>query len=281
MATVFGFGGTPEFQPAGAGRRRQSSTKKNLGEILSLGVIPRMLIAQAEPIDEAVPGQPLIDRTDVEQLAPVALHEAAHILLDRVEAIMYRGASAEEVFVDLLAPIARWLGREWEEDRLNFVEVSMGLWRLQEVLRQIAASAPRADQGDGRKSALFAPMPGEQHSFGTAMLQECFTIAGWDAEMAIDASAQSLVQTVAERSFDLFGLTLSCDCPSNRLAGLIRTIRSVSRNPDLCIMIGGRATIEQPSLVALSGANATATSAPAAVKTATRLVESLRVAVSA
>ena len=55
--------------------------------------------------------------------------------------------------VDLLAPAARLLGEYWEDDRCDFVDVTMGLWRLQEVVHEIAARAP-ADRAAGGRRAL-------------------------------------------------------------------------------------------------------------------------------
>jgi MerR family transcriptional regulator, light-induced transcriptional regulator len=279
MATIIGFGRRRLRRDAAPPRSRRGVER--LGEILSLGVIPRMLIAHTKPVDTPEDQHPLIRASDVEALVPAAVNEPAHMLLEHVEAIMRRGVSVEEIFVDLLAPVARLVGREWEEDRLDFIQVSMALWRLQEVLRQIAANTTRAEESDASFSALFAPMPGDQHSFGTTMVHECFAIAGWDAELLVEASLQQLIETVAQQRYDLLGLTVSCDCNNDRLASLIRAVRSVSKNPHLCIMIGGRLPEAQPNLVALSGADGTAASAPAAVKTAERLVGMMRMAATA
>jgi MerR family transcriptional regulator, light-induced transcriptional regulator len=281
MATVIGFGGRRRPRRNQSTERLTDSRGDKLGKILSLGVIPRLLIAHAKPIELPDPAHPLIRKEDIERLVPLAVHEPAHMLLEEVEAIMRRGVSAETVFVDLMAPVARQVGLAWEEDRLDFVQVSMALWRLQEVLRQIAANTTRAFEEDRPRSALFAPMPGDNHSFGTAMVHECFSIAGWDAELLIDPTLQTLTEAVARHRFDLVGLTLSCDCHNERVASLIRAVRSVSMNPHLCIMIGGRVPQEQPNFAALCGADGTATTAPAAVKAADRLVGMLRLAASA
>ncbi len=281
MATVIGFGGKRKIEHS-AGRGPPQATAK-LGRILSLGVIPRLLMVHAKPAiepDSAESDGP-ISPADIERLAPIAVHDAAHVLLEEVEIIMRRGVGAEEIFVDLLAPVARWVGQEWEEDRLDFVQVSMALWRLQEVLRQVAANTTRTPEGDACRSALFTTMPGDQHSFGTAMVHECFTLAGWDAELILEATIQQVVDTLARRRFDLFGLTISCDCQNDRLASFIRSIRSVSVNPNLCIMLGGRVPADQPHLVALAGADGTAPTAPAAIKMAERLVGMMRMAATA
>lgn len=278
MATVLGFGGR-RFR-RGSEEKRPNPPGRKINDILSLGVIPRLLMAHSRPAEERTETRTLIRLEDVLELVPVAVDAPAHLLLEKVEAVMQRGVTAEEVFVDLLAPVARALGEDWKEDRLDFVQVSMALWRLQEVLRHIAASAPRAEAAAAR-SALFAPMPGDQHSFGPAIVQECFTLAGWDAEMLAEDGTQPLIAAVADRYYDLLGLTVACDCHSDRLASLIKALRSVSRNPNLCIMIGGRLVDEQPQLVGQVGADGTAPTAVKAVDVAERLVETFRFAATA
>lgn len=281
MATVIGFSGRKrEFHHSSYSYRETDGSEK-LGALLSLGVIPRMLLSQPRPVEEPDDDEPVVRPEDVERIAPLAVNEAAHVVLDRVEAIMRRGVSVEDIFVDLLAPVARWLGTEWEEDRLDFLQVSMALWRLQEVLRQVAANTTRVMDGDVPRSALFASMPGDQHSFGASMIHECFTIAGWDAELLLEGTRQQLVDTVAKRRFDLVGLTLTCDCHGDHLGSLVRAVRSVSANPDVRIMLGGRVAAEQPHLVALAGADGTALTAPEAVKAAERMVGMTRMAATA
>ena len=39
------------------------------------------------------------------------------------------------LYLDLLAPAARWLGTAWEEDRADFSTVTLGLMRLQHMVR--------------------------------------------------------------------------------------------------------------------------------------------------
>jgi methanogenic corrinoid protein MtbC1 len=227
-----------------------------------------------EPRD--VPVLPVIGPGQAERIAELAVSLEAHRLLEIVESFLHRGVSAESLFIDLLAPAARHLGRGWEEDRLDFVDVTMGLWRLQEVLRDVASRAPRFDTAMTRGTALFAPMPGDQHSFGTAMVHECFALSGWDADMLGESSDGELLDLIADRAFDLLGLTLSQDDHIERVSALIRAVRSVSMNPRICILIGGRVCNANPALAAISGADGTAADAPGAVATADRLVRAAR-----
>jgi methanogenic corrinoid protein MtbC1 len=149
----------------------------------------------------------------------------------------------------------------------------MGLWRIQEILRELTSRVPPTmRQGHGMRRALFSPMPGDQHSLGTLMVAECFQRSGWDTNVLLEPSQSEIIEKTAKEHFDLIGLTISCDCPSGAISSLITTIKAVSPNPHIRIMIGGRLVNEQPELVEQCGADATSIDALAAVAVANRLV---------
>ena len=76
------------------------------------------------------------------------------------------------------------LGEDWEADRCTFVDVTMALWRLQEAVRVLAARVPPAlgRAGEQPHRALFTAMPGDQHGFGTVVIDEVFRRGGWESE---------------------------------------------------------------------------------------------------
>jgi len=161
----------------------------------------------------------------------------------------------------------------WEEDECEFIDVTMGLWRLQEVMREIAARVPpviRSLRAPAR--ALFSPMPGDQHGFGALMIDEVFARAGWESEVLIDPQQRELLAVTSQKSFDLLGLTITNDSPTSAIQSLIRAIRTVSANPALRIMIGGRLINANPGMAEEVGADGTATDAFAALECAERMV---------
>ena len=109
------------------------------------------------------------------------------------------------------------------------------------------------------------------------MTEEVFARAGWQTEVLPQPKRRELLDLLAKRPFDLIGLTLSCDCPSAKLSNLIKTIRSVSANPHIRVLIGGRMINENPALVAEVGADGTGADARAALLVAERLVQSVTV----
>lgn len=245
-----------------------------LTEIIESAILPRLMAAHGV-VPAIRPHSDGADRpmaADVEALAPLAMHIEADALLDHVDLLLRRGVSIDSLFVDLLAPAARQLGVLWEEDRCDFIEVTMGLWRLQEVVRELSARFPPECRAGGANRALFAAMPGDQHSFGTVMIDETFRHHGWRTDVALDPTNAELLEHVARDWFDVVGLTVSCDCHIEPLPSLIRAVRSVSRNPRIIVMVGGRVFVEDPALAIAIGADATAADALQAVLVAGSLV---------
>ncbi len=256
----------------------EDDSGKKLGTVIEADFIPRLMMRYSKnPTNQPSDTDVQIQAAEARQFAPLPLQLEADELLVETEAYLRRGVSVEAVFLDLLAPSAREIGRLWEEDKCDFVDVTMGLWRLQEVMREIAARSPPVVRSLGTpRTALFSAMPGDQHSFGALIVDEIFARAGWKSEALIDPEQRELLRLVAEKSFDVVGLTISNDCPSGAISKLISAIRTVSANPQTSILIGGRAVNENPGLTAEVGADGTAVDAEAALKLAASLVDDAR-----
>ena len=81
-----------------------------------------------------------------------------------------------------------------------------------------------------------------------------------------------LLKSIAERHYDIIGLTITCDCHIAPLPSIIAALRSVSCNPRVCIMVGGRIFSATPELADTVGADGTARDAKLALKLASDLV---------
>lgn len=242
----------------------------DLSKVIEGEIIPRLLMvhSRSEPIKVTLT-ENRISPAEAARFAPLPLELEADELLAEVDTFLAKGVSPESVFVELLAPSARKLGQFWEEDSCDFVDVTMGLWRLQEVMREIALrSRPIVRAVSAPRSALFSPMPGEQHCFGTLMVEEVFARAGWQSEVLIEPRRRELLRIIGERSLDLVGLTVSCDYPSGALTELITAIRSVSKTPNIRVLIGGRMVNANPDIVSVVGADGTACDARSALELA-------------
>lgn len=265
-------------------RRKSTVAKLDMGDsvnaIIEGDIIPRLLMAHASG-DRPVKDKRAraIKAEDASRFALLPLQLEAAGLLEEVNGFIVDGASVETICLDLLAPTARKLGEMWESDECDFLDVTMGLWRLQEVMREVAARSP-GEFGllNVQRSALFSPMPGDHHNFGTLMIEELFAHSGWQSEALVKPERRELLDRLARQPFDLVGLTLARDCPSAALANLIKAMRKVSANSRIIVLIGGRMINENPELVSEVGADGTGADALAALELAEVLVKTSAVA---
>ncbi|MFS0737761.1 cobalamin B12-binding domain-containing protein [Sphingomonas sp. 1P06PA] len=283
MATVIGTA-SPRTRQSGAAFRSGPAPGRSRPRTLPLGqlapspaalatliegqIIPRLMLANG--VAPRAPAHAIAGAA--EDIVPLALGIDADALLARVETILAEGVTIERLMVDLLAPAARRLGELWHEDRCDFVEVTMGLWRLQEVVREVSAATPPVPVSGQGRSALFAALPGDQHGFGAVLVDEAFRRSGWDSDLAVGLTMPELLRRVGASSYALLGLTVSCDCHIARLPSMITALRSVSANPRVSIMVGGRVFVDDPDLAGRVGADGTAADAFAAVAIAEDLV---------
>jgi methanogenic corrinoid protein MtbC1 len=259
-------------------RRRGTATDPDPGDtvntIIESQIIPRLLMAHntsdASGRDRRARS---ITPDDASRFAMLPLRLEAASLLEEVDAFIAKGASVETICLDLLAPAARKLGEMWDRDECDFLDVTMGLWRLQEVMREVAARSPKV-HGELQVpySALFSPMPGDHHNFGTLMIEEVFARGGWRSEALVKPERRELLDRLARQPFDLLGLTLARDCPSGALGNLIRAVRNVSANPHIIVLVGGRMINENPGIARDVGADGTGADALAALELANNLV---------
>ena len=250
------------------------ASKDSASAVLEADIIPRLMMAHM--IDGSV--RPKEERADINaddtnDFASLPLRLEAQDLLKEVDRFLEQGASVEDAYLDLLAPAARHLGEMWNNDECDFVDVTMGLWRLQEVMREISLrSPPQPERTKGPRSALFCPIPGDTHSFGAQMIEEVFARAGWQSQVLVQPERRELLDYLARTPIDLIGLTVSRDSPISSLASLVKALRSVSLNPHLSVLVGGHMINDNPALVAEIGADGTGSDARAALETAERLV---------
>jgi methanogenic corrinoid protein MtbC1 len=183
------------------------------------------------------------------------------------------GSSLDSIYLDLMGPAARRLGNLWEEDQCSIVDVTLGVGRLQQILRELS---PEFQQYCGlpnmRRRALLLPAPGENHSFGLSLLMDFFRRAGWDLWGWPLLGDDDLISLVRNEWFAVIGLSVSAQVNLSGLSKLIQDLRHVSGNPSLGIILGGPLFIRNPQLGRELGADATAIDAPQAVMQAESLL---------
>lgn len=184
-----------------------------------------------------------------------------------VEELVKSGVPLELVFLKLFTATAKLLGEYWEEDERDFSEVTIGLSKLQQLLRKFAAPfESNLTVIDPRRRALVLVTPGDQHTFGSFMVEEFFRRSGWYVPFSHEYDVDNPAEMVRDIWFGVAGFSLSTKTLFHVLKQHIQHIRQISKNPNIEIMVGGALFVENPELVEEVGADATATDALQAVK---------------
>ena len=229
-----------------------------LARTLDGAVIPRLVLAgRVERVRHEAAPEDADDRAGT--LAELVLARDADAARHFVDQLHDRGDSFERLYLDVVAPAARRLGELWTDDRCHFTDVTLAMSRLHHVLHLLGhgfyAEGPDAEVP---RRALLVPAPGEQHSFGLAMVAEFFRRAGWDVWASATLERGDLLRLVGRERFDLVGLSTGCDARLDVLPALVHAVRHRSRNPDLGVFVGGPAFLDHPELATAVGADATA-----------------------
>ena len=187
----------------------------------------------------------------------------------QIESRLGGGATAHAVMIDDLGPAARKLGALWENDECDFVEVTLGLRVLRDLLRRMMPEDLWGPSGT-TPSILILLAPGETHELGADMVESFFRTAGWRTERADAVTART---ALAEGWYDAVGFSLSCDRFVEPLRAAIAQARAISRNPSLRVLLGGALFAERPNLAGDLGADFCAADADAAVHLARTLLQ--------
>jgi methanogenic corrinoid protein MtbC1 len=242
--------------------KRPPSTASRLVLAIETEIIPRLLLARRERSAARVSTQstvwPAIQTECVRELAALVLEDGT-TAASYIDALRGDGVSIEHLYLRLLGPVARRLGELWDADRIDFTQVTLGVGRLQLLLRRLSPDFldEMAPVQRGRR-ILLLPVAGEQHSFGLIMVAEFFRRGGWEVTCDLGISARDVDALVREQPFALVGFSLGSAARLDALAAQIRATRRASMNRSVGVMVGGNVFEEHPDFVARIGADATA-----------------------
>ena len=177
---------------------------------------------------------------EIEMFIDLCVSESSKDAQSFVDDFLDTGLSTEDIFLELLTPAAQYLGSQWDDDRMDFSQVNLGLVRLHSIANEIRFTI-KSDQFSKAKvrRVLIASAPASMHMLGTTIVADFFRKEDWQVVVAISSSANELIQTVSNEWFDVLGLSLSIDQQLTGLADLIDQFKSLSLNPRIVVLLGG------------------------------------------
>jgi methanogenic corrinoid protein MtbC1 len=236
-------------------------------------IIPKIVLAlRTLPVSGAVKPIEQAPPYDVDYFARLVLGPDEGAALAYIESLRAQGTPIETIFLTLLAPVARRLGEWWESDATDFANVTLGVSRMQRIMRQLGDTFCDDQRQASGGSVLLTTIPGEQHSFGMSMVAEFFRRDGWGVCTGPFSSHSELVSLVQDRYFDIVGFSVTSDRRLDELKRDIHDIRRDSRNRHVGIMVGGPMMIARPELANALGADMMSVDGASAPRQASDLV---------
>lgn len=264
--------GKTSFSPERPASPDAADRQRRLATIIAQEIIPRLMLIHQEVLPPRATEGDAPSQHEIEEIASLVLGPDVQAAINYILRLKQRGLPLDKLFVELLEPAARHLGKLWDDDRCDFLDVTLGVARLQKLMAVFNDTHKMTASGDMRR-VITATTAGEQHRFGLAMVEKFLRAAGWQVRSEEGLTPGSVAAAVQNEWFAVAGITLSCESRLDVLADMIKTIREQSCNKSIGVMVGGPIFNKNPELVKRVGADAAAVNAPAAVTLAQKLFD--------
>jgi len=247
-----------------------------LARTIEREVIPRLILNTRRRIATPPVAARLWNGCDIPAFCQVILTSELAQAEAYVNGEIAKGTSQPRLLLELFAPTARRLGELWETDECSFVDVTIALGKLQQLLRLFSETYRRSPEPEvlGFR-ALLATLPDSQHIFGLLVVEELFRRSGWTVLGLPSPSRSELLDAAAQEWFAVVGLSISCDDSATSVAALITEIRAASLNKSLLVLVGGRYVTDNPSKAMMLGADLVGADAQNAIESSQDFLRSI------
>lgn len=218
-----------------------------------LSVLARSIVARLAARDGS-----LARAVDPEMVASIARAVATPDLgvFEALRPDLRRARISDIDLVDGYFPaVARFLGCGWAEDRTPFTDVTIGVARMQAILRQIGRGWTSNVEAGPQDSTVLMVLPdGEQHSFGAMVLTGQLRRQGISVRLEIGSPPGLLRQIVRQKHYDCAMISIGCEEKLDHGRKVVDALKGGS-DGRLHVAVGG-AVLDRPvDILAATGAD--------------------------
>lgn len=234
-------------------RRLHGKLPEDLVINLAREVILR--VASKERSLECIPQTTTQD--DLHALCDALLSEDEKAAARIISEMRSFGVGADDIYRKSLAPAARSLGEMWTRDEVTFSQVTVGTGRIFAIMRSMRHLFEPAIPVQ-EKTAIFASVPGEDHTLGVHMAADIFRKNGWEIALKTGLDHDQLVAAIEKTPTAIVGLSISGGHSIEALSRLVVALHICC--PHAMIVISGSNVEEVEPILSLMGVDAIASS---------------------
>ena len=169
---------------------------------------------------------------------------------------MKRARVSLAALADVYIPIAaRRMGQAWHDDEMSWLDVSIGVGRMQSLLREIGTAWVADQAGDtGHGTVLMIVPDREQHTLGPLVATGQLRRYGVSVCLRIAPSFSELRSLMAARQFDGVMISIATKEKVDPVAKTVQFLKTVMSGPTP-IIVGGAVLSKVEDLAACTGAD--------------------------
>ena len=160
------------------------------------------------------------------------------------------GVRPEDIYLKRLAAAARLLGEMWVNDEMSFAQVTVGTGRMFAIMRSMRHLFEPTVLAQN-KTAIFAAVPGEDHTLGVHMAADMFRKDGWDISLKVGMDHEQLVAEIEQAPTSIVGLSISGEHSIQALSRLVVALHIAC--PHAILVVSGSNVEEVEPTLALMG----------------------------
>jgi len=192
-------------------------------------------------------------------LAEAFLEACVHMRRSQALAIVQEavahGVLVEEIYVDVITPAMRELGRRWH---LNQVTVGQEHYCTAVAQMVMAQMFPSIFEGDRRSTGRIVSVcvAGELHEIGARMVADLFEMNGWDTIfLGADVPKSSVIDTLVGTESEVLAISATLAANLGFVSEIIDAVRQEPACAGVKVMVGGAAFEIEPTLWQRVGAD--------------------------
>lgn len=152
-----------------------------------------------------------------------------------------------------LGPIAKQIGLLWNDDKVTFLEATIGATRIYSYIRYRRRPALPVTRM-ARRAATFVLVPGDMHTLGISAATDVFRSRGWDITLLVGHTHEELVAQFEGSNDVNFGFSAGSGSSLGALGRIVVSL-TVAR-PNAHVVVSGQIASARDEVMRLPGVDA-------------------------